>query len=100
MEILPKWLKNPTPIEPSLTEHSRSLEDFQSLLSPQSLAVLRRNDILSLFPVQCEVIPHLLKTQKMQTHPGDICVNAPTGSGKTLAYVIPIIEVRRLYDIQ
>jgi superfamily II DNA/RNA helicase len=26
-------------------------------------------------------------------------VSAPTGSGKTLAYVLPIIEVKKIYQI-
>jgi ATP-dependent RNA helicase DDX51/DBP6 len=93
METLPEWLTHPVFISPSLVENSRPLEEFHSLLSPHILSVLKRNEIASLFPVQCEVIPYLLKDQHTRAYPSDICVSAPTGSGKTLSYAIPIIEV-------
>lgn len=50
----------------------------------------------SLFPVQKQVIPIILNSDRSQSiYPNDICVTAPTGSGKTLTYVLPIIESLR-----
>jgi len=47
----------------------------------------------TLFPVQKQVIPIILNSDRSQSiYPNDICVTAPTGSGKTLTYVLPIIE--------
>ncbi len=47
----------------------------------------------SLFPVQKQVIPIVLNSDRSQSiYPNDICVTAPTGSGKTLTYVLPIIQ--------
>ncbi|XP_049848300.1 ATP-dependent RNA helicase DDX51-like [Schistocerca gregaria] len=45
--------------------------------------------VKELFPVQCEVIPHILRGVHFG---GDVCVCAPTGSGKTLVYAIPIVQ--------
>ena len=47
--------------------------------------------ISSLFPVQKEVIPVIMKAHLVS----DVCVSAPTGSGKTLTYVVPIVQVSR-----
>jgi ATP-dependent RNA helicase DDX51/DBP6 len=50
----------------------------------------------TLFPVQKQVIPIILNTDRSQSiYPNDICVTAPTGSGKTLTYVLPIIQSLR-----
>jgi superfamily II DNA/RNA helicase len=82
------------PISSSLSEHSQPIEEFQSLLSTSMMKILGNQGIISFFPVQCTLIPYLLRNRRMTTsYPGDVCVNAPTGSGKTLAYAIPIIEV-------
>jgi len=49
--------------------------------------------IENLFPVQKQVIPIILNSNRSQSiYPNDICVTAPTGSGKTLTYALPIIE--------
>lgn len=50
----------------------------------------------TLFPVQKQVIPIILNSDRSQSiYPNDICVTAPTGSGKTLTYVLPIIQSLR-----
>ena len=87
------------PMSSSLSEHSRPIEEFRSLLSTSMMNLLECQGIISFFPVQCTLIPHLLRNRHMKTfHPGDVCVSAPTGSGKTFAYAIPIIEVRSSID--
>lgn len=55
---------------------------------------LKKINIHTLFPVQANVIPWLIKAQKFghTLFPRDICVSAPTGSGKTLAFVLPIVQ--------
>ena len=54
---------------------------------------LIQNGIHSFFPVQCDVIPRLLRSNSsLCIEPTDLCVSAPTGSGKTLSYAIPIIN--------
>ena len=66
------------------------------------MELLERQGITSFFPVQCQVIPHLLGSNNqpiLSTYNGDLCVSAPTGSGKTLSYAIPIVEVRQFRKI-
>ena len=53
---------------------------------------LKENQITYFFPVQRQVIPHLLKRNKY-FRPSDLCVSAPTGSGKTLAFVLPLVQL-------
>lgn len=57
--------------------------------------------------VQTALLPFLLPPQKRQRAlympydpPRDVCASAPTGSGKTLAYVVPIVEVRRVFSVR
>lgn len=60
-----------------------------SPLSPFVIENLKNMGMQTLFPVQAEVIPFILRGVVWG---GDVCVCAPTGSGKTLAYVIPIVQ--------
>lgn len=52
-----------------------------------------------LFPVQEQVIPFIIKEhqQPQPFRPHDICVSAPTGSGKTLSFVLPIVQVSKIF---
>lgn len=61
----------------------------KSLFEPFIIENLKNSGLKSLFPVQCDVIPSVLRGVILG---GDICVSAPTGSGKTLTYVIPIVQ--------
>lgn len=60
-----------------------------SPLSEIVIKNLQKLGMSTLFPVQAEVIPFILRSAMWG---GDVCVCAPTGSGKTLAYVIPIVQ--------
>ena len=65
--------------------------DFASLLPPLDSrleAVLRRDGVNHLFPVQTAVW-EALAGGAASAH--DVCVCAPTGSGKTLAYALPVV---------
>ena len=53
---------------------------------------LRENNLKYFFPVQRQVIPHLLHRNPFY-RPADLCVSAPTGSGKTLAFVLPLVQL-------
>ena len=53
---------------------------------------LRENGVKYFFPVQRQVIPHLLHRNPF-FRPSDLCVSAPTGSGKTLAFVLPLVQL-------
>lgn len=62
----------------------------QGLFRRELIENIRGMGITSLFPVQTEIIPHIIRRSQLG---GDICVSAPTGSGKTLTYAIPIIHL-------
>jgi ATP-dependent RNA helicase DDX51/DBP6 len=65
-------------------------KDLQSIL-------INDLSIQYLFPVQSQVIPHLIEQNHLHSPipPSDICVSSPTGSGKTLTYVIPLLQCIR-----
>lgn len=88
-QIAPKWMRNRKSINDKVTiPLETAQESFQ--LSPLIIENLKKLNIEELFPVQTEVIPHILN---QPIYGRDICVCAPTGSGKTLTYVIPVIQV-------
>jgi len=54
---------------------------------------LEQDNIINFFPVQCAVIPALIRSSSEACiFPRDLCVSAPTGSGKTIAYALPIVQ--------
>ena len=62
------------------------------------------HSVLYFFAVQAQVIPILLDgvrdgnlKGKAGYRPSDVCCSAPTGSGKTLAFVLPIVQVRKIF---
>lgn len=61
------------------------------ILTTQILERLKEFNILSLFPVQQQVIQALIPERPITKR--DLCVSAPTGSGKTLSYILPIVQV-------
>lgn len=79
-------------------ENNISLDVIENIRN-EIINNIKSMGINSLFPIQAEVIPHILRGT---IHGRDICVSAPTGSGKTLIYAIPIInsicqkDIRRL----
>lgn len=69
-------------------------------LDPILVENLRKYGVHSFFPVQCLVIPELLKTvSSTVVYSRDLCVSAPTGSGKTLSYVLPILQSIKPSDV-
>ena len=90
--VLPKWLANPNIVSMDLADQQMAVADM-TLLDSSILDTLKANGVDYFFPVQRQVIPHLLDTKHQQFfRPSDICVSAPTGSGKTLAFVLPIVQ--------
>ena len=76
-------------ISPQLAENLTSPDSSDS----DNNASHSNTAIENFFPVQIDVIPILLKQNKLRSiKPRDLCVSAPTGSGKTLSYAVPILN--------
>ena len=90
--VLPKWLAEPDIISVDLSDQQLPIEKMAPQIDEFLIKQLKSNGIEHFFPVQRQVIPHLLEQQRLFFRPSDICVSAPTGSGKTLAFVLPIIQ--------
>ena len=88
--VLPYWLANPNILNVDLLSSSMEVSEMPGL-EGWMIEKLQKEGITSLFPVQRQVIPHLM-TKNSRYRPGDVCVSAPTGSGKTLAFVLPIVQ--------
>lgn len=91
--VLPQWLANPDIVSVDFTEDQLPVEELEGL-DEATVARLKANGVKKFFPVQRQVIPHLLipADAKAPFRPSDVCVSAPTGSGKTLAFVLPIVQ--------
>ena len=94
--VLPQWLANPDIVSVDFTEDQLPVEKLEGL-DEVTVARLKSNGVKKFFPVQRQVIPHLLTpaNSKASFRPSDVCVSAPTGSGKTLAFVLPIVQALR-----
>ena len=88
--VLPYWLANPNIVNVDLLSSSLEVSEMPGL-EGWMIEKLAKEGISSLFPVQRQVIPHLM-VKNSRYRPGDVCVSAPTGSGKTLAFVLPIVQ--------
>lgn len=99
--VLPKWLANPSVISINLQNLNTKVNDLKQL-DKGIKNLLKANGVEFLFPVQAEVIPWLLESNKNANivFPRDVCVSAPTGSGKTLAFVIPVIQALKKYTVK
>ena len=89
--VLPKWLANPDTVSVNLSDQ-QMLVDQMPGLHEKLVQKLKENQVTYFFPVQRQVIPHLLNRNKF-FRPSDLCVSAPTGSGKTLAFVLPLVQL-------
>ena len=89
--VLPKWLANPDTVSVNLSDQQMSV-DLMPGLHEKLVQKLKENQVTYFFPVQRQVIPHLLNRNKF-FRPSDLCVSAPTGSGKTLAFVLPLVQL-------
>jgi len=92
--VLPQWLAKPDIVSVDFTEDQLPVEILEGL-DQVTVARLKSNGVKKFFPVQRQVIPHLLAPSKTSLRPSDVCVSAPTGSGKTLAFVLPIVQALR-----
>ena len=94
--ITEKWLTEPIVFDNDMKK-SKSLDQFSHIIDKSMISLLSDNGVNSLFPVQQEVIPYLLKCFNNYEiiRPKDVCVCSPTGSGKTLSFVIPIVQYLR-----
>lgn len=99
--VLPKWLANPTVISVNLQNLQTKVSDMTEL-DKNLRNKLKANSIRYFFPVQAEVIPWLLESNRHASaiFPRDICVSAPTGSGKTLAFVLPVIQALQRHTVK
>ena len=91
--VLPYWLSHPDIATVDLHSSPLAVADLPGL-DTKLVEKLAKEKIHHLFPVQRQVIPHLLNPWP-KFRPSDVCVSAPTGSGKTLAFVLPIISALR-----
>ncbi|XP_063171408.1 ATP-dependent RNA helicase DDX51 isoform X1 [Candoia aspera] len=96
--FVPQWFTQPKLFQRQIRENLVPLQDVP-VIHPKLRKKLQANGIVSLFPVQAEVIPAILEcgpngalAGRGGYQPRDICVSAPTGSGKTLAFVIPVVQ--------
>eukprot|EP00116_Pleurobrachia_bachei_P002819 sb/3463081/ len=89
---LPDWIAESHVIDPDFGR-SVPLEDFGGLLSEGVRGVLTGMEVTSLFPVQSEVIPDILRGSASLSRAQDLCVCGPTGSGKTLVYAISLAQI-------
>ncbi|XP_014785200.1 ATP-dependent RNA helicase DDX51 [Octopus bimaculoides] len=95
---LPDWLVKPNLIKTDLSEEKTHVSEFEGL-DAKLKKKLQENGINYFFPVQCQLLPVLLKDVRFGVnvgcagyHPRDICCSSPTGSGKTFAFVLPILQ--------
>ncbi len=94
--VLPDWLANPDVVSVDLKGDRRVEVGQMEGLDGDLRERLASRGIESFFPVQAQVIPHLLDSPRNRLfRPGDVCVSAPTGSGKTLAFVLPLVQALR-----
>ena len=91
--VLPYWLSHPDIVTVDLHSSPLAVSDMSGL-DKALVERLAKEKIKTFFPVQRQVIPHLLEYQP-RFRPSDVCVSAPTGSGKTLAFVLPIVSALR-----
>ncbi|XP_063548814.1 probable ATP-dependent RNA helicase Dbp73D [Cydia strobilella] len=92
--VLPYWLSHPYSLSTNLQKLT-CVVDEQDWLNDTLKTTLKSEGVAHFFPVQEQVIPFIIKENRLP-HPfwaHDVCVSAPTGSGKTLAFVLPIIQV-------
>ncbi|XP_049591983.1 ATP-dependent RNA helicase DDX51 isoform X2 [Syngnathus scovelli] len=101
--VLPDWLAQPNVIPRDLKNKLVPCSNMGGL-SVSLLKKLHHHGIQHFFPVQAEVIPVILEGAhnalligQAGYQPRDICVSAPTGSGKTLAFVIPVLQVFKVF---
>ena len=93
--VLPEWLLNPDVVSADLKEGKVEVGQMEGLDEDLNER-LRNRGVTHFFPVQRQVIPHLLDNCSFRLfRPSDICVSAPTGSGKTLAFILPLIQALR-----
>jgi len=70
----------------SMPENATTVSSFDTIgIAPEILRSLNEIGYKTMFPIQAEAIPPLLKGK-------DVIGQAHTGSGKTAAYAIPVIE--------
>ncbi|RMC06021.1 hypothetical protein DUI87_17566 [Hirundo rustica rustica] len=103
--FLPQWLAQPKLVQKRIKDNLCPVRDVPGI-HPRLLKKLQMNGIDSFFPVQAEVIPAILQSAsngfllgRGGYRPKDICVSAPTGSGKTLSFVIPIVQVSKVFNV-
>ena len=84
-------MADPNVVSADLADQQMPIDDMKPPLENFLVEQLKANDIKYFFPVQRQVIPHLIEENKF-FRPSDVCVSAPTGSGKTLAFVLPIVQ--------
>jgi len=88
--VLPLWLAQPNILSVDLLSDKLAVGDMPGI-DKVLVEKLTKEKVTHFFPVQRQVIPHLLEFSP-RYRPSDLCVSAPTGSGKTLAFVLPIVQ--------
>lgn len=61
--VLPRWLTNPSVISVNLQKLDSKVSDM-TILDPQLLNLLVANKVINFFPVQTEVIPWLIESNR------------------------------------
>lgn len=91
---LPRWIREPVYFDKSVKTEEETSDVLSPCLNEKLNALLAKNGVTHLFPVQTTMISYLTKlfAASRSFRPPDVCVSSPTGSGKTLAFALPVIQ--------
>ncbi|KAF0768645.1 putative ATP-dependent RNA helicase Dbp73D [Aphis craccivora] len=97
--VLPDWLAKPTIVSVDLKHLDVPINGIPEL-DPALVQKLKNKGCTHFFPIQNQLVPWIIKTQKHWDYRWirDVCISAPTGSGKTLSYVLPIIQTLKTFS--
>ncbi|KAI3386094.1 hypothetical protein SNEBB_001061 [Seison nebaliae] len=100
----PAWIRNSIIFN---NQNEVDVTEFENVLDDKSLKYLEKKNFEKLLAVQAAVIPSILDNTNDEVDyymnqfiPSDILVSSPTGSGKTLTFLMPIMQILNLKDVE